>query len=197
MSSHHFVREGQEPALFIVEASALNNIESLLEWAPLVMVLDTALDTVLSWGIKIDAVLTRLDNLVSVEEQTHEQFPLQIFSYGEDEEPLVVGLQALERDQQAVQIICPATDHIFKLLENIHYEINIVLLDGDLRWVPVSRKFEKWLPAKTNIFVRKNADQEILYSGIAEHSKDLFESVADGLVMIQSDFNFWIAETIN
>ena len=57
MSSHHFVKEGQEPALFILDNIPFQYAESLLEWVPLVMVADRALENVLHWGIKIDVVL--------------------------------------------------------------------------------------------------------------------------------------------
>ena len=43
MSSHHFVKEGQEPALLIMDALSLALIEPLLEWAPQVIVCENAL----------------------------------------------------------------------------------------------------------------------------------------------------------
>ena len=59
MSSHHFVKEQQEPAVFILDAEHihLDRISGLLEWVPTILVSEKALDRVLSWGIKIDVIL--------------------------------------------------------------------------------------------------------------------------------------------
>ena len=57
MSSHHFVREGQEPALLILDALAFDIAGPLLEWAPLVVVAQSAVDEVMLWNIKMDVVL--------------------------------------------------------------------------------------------------------------------------------------------
>ena len=57
MSSHHFVKEGQEPALFILDPVDFELAGPFLEWAPFVIVSENALDQVLHWGIKIDGVL--------------------------------------------------------------------------------------------------------------------------------------------
>ena len=65
MSSHHFVREGQEPALIIANGAACDpeRMGQLLEWNPFVLVLDGALHRVLELGIRIDAVLGDFDSL--------------------------------------------------------------------------------------------------------------------------------------
>ncbi len=52
MSSHHFVKEGQEPALFILDNIPFHYAESLLEWVPLVMVADRALGKCVTLGNK-------------------------------------------------------------------------------------------------------------------------------------------------
>lgn len=64
MSSHHIVRDFQEPSLLIAdgEACGLGLLESLLEWSPVVVVLDSALPRVLSLGIKVDYVLGDFDD---------------------------------------------------------------------------------------------------------------------------------------
>lgn len=67
MSSHHFVKEDQEPALIIANGQACKNelLFSLLEWNPYVVVLDGAVERVLSLGIKFDALLGDFDRLGS------------------------------------------------------------------------------------------------------------------------------------
>ena len=59
MSSHHIVKDKQEPALIIANGEECSQelMGQLLEWQPTVMVLDGALDRVLPLGIKVDIVL--------------------------------------------------------------------------------------------------------------------------------------------
>ena len=59
MSSHHIVKEKQEPALYIHELGSFDEelLGQLLEWSPTVWVASTEYEQLSSMGIKIDAVL--------------------------------------------------------------------------------------------------------------------------------------------
>ncbi|MBD3725125.1 MAG: thiamine diphosphokinase, partial [Flavobacteriaceae bacterium] len=63
MSSHHIVRDDQEPALIIANGAACSKelMGQLLEWSPFVVVLDSAIDRVLNLGIKVDVLLGDFD----------------------------------------------------------------------------------------------------------------------------------------
>ena len=54
MSSHHVIRDKQEPALIIANGEACSEelLGQLLEWSPFVVVLDSAIHRVLDLGIK-------------------------------------------------------------------------------------------------------------------------------------------------
>jgi len=94
MSSHHFVKEGQEPALLILEPMAFKHVEPLLEWVPLVIITDAILDDVLKWGIKIDVVI-RCETAPGVlEKKVEDQLPVQILSCKNDN-VVSTGLQFL------------------------------------------------------------------------------------------------------
>ena len=56
MSSHHIVRDDQEPALIIANGASCNNelLGQLLEWSPLVVVLDSAIERVINLNINHD-----------------------------------------------------------------------------------------------------------------------------------------------
>src|ERR671912_567944 len=56
MSSHHYVKEAQEPALLVADALADDHLLSLLEWSPVVLAASQALPKVASWGIRVDVV---------------------------------------------------------------------------------------------------------------------------------------------
>ena len=63
MSSHHIVRDDQEPALIIANGASCNNelLGQLLEWSPLIIVLDSAIERVIELNIKVDVLLGDFD----------------------------------------------------------------------------------------------------------------------------------------
>ena len=64
MSSHHVVRDAQEPALIIAngEACSWSLLQQAMDWGPMVMVLDGALDRVIELGIQYHVVLGDFDH---------------------------------------------------------------------------------------------------------------------------------------
>ena len=72
MSSHHIVRDDQEPALIIANGAACHEelLGQVLEWQPLVIVLDSAIERVINLNIKVDVVLGDFDRGFNPEEIT-------------------------------------------------------------------------------------------------------------------------------
>ena len=60
MSSHHIVRENQEPALLVAAAGVLDSEQmgQLLEWSPTILADDQTVDFLLAEQIKVDIVFT-------------------------------------------------------------------------------------------------------------------------------------------
>jgi len=59
LSSHHFVKENQEPALIIDHLTAFpfSKLEDLLDWAPQAIRLPSALPQAISYQFKIDVIM--------------------------------------------------------------------------------------------------------------------------------------------
>jgi thiamine pyrophosphokinase len=109
MSSHHIVREKQEPALIIANGEACNDelLGQLLEWSPFVLVLDGAIDRVLARGIKIDVLFGDFDHgNKNFEELKTSQFPIEIIHAPDQEKTdLEKAIEFLiERDFPAANI---------------------------------------------------------------------------------------------
>lgn len=66
MSSHHIVREKQEPALYIHHLGAFSEeyLGQLLEWSPTLIVNALEYEKVLSLGLKVDIVVNPPDTLI-------------------------------------------------------------------------------------------------------------------------------------
>ncbi len=64
MSSHHIIRDEQEPALIILDPLAIDreHLNGLLEWSPTILVSDKHAQQLINWGVKIDLVITSPDS---------------------------------------------------------------------------------------------------------------------------------------
>jgi thiamine pyrophosphokinase len=154
MSSHHIVRDTQEPALIIANGEACNFelLEQLLEWNPIVMVLDGALDRVLELGIKIDIVLGDFDRNHHPEEKLAHQYPIEIVhTPDQSKTDLEKGIEhLLNKSHKAINIIWATgrrSDHTINNLTNlVRYEenANLVMYDDYSKIYVLPKQFDKW-----------------------------------------------------
>lgn len=191
MSSHHFVREGQEPALLILDAISFDAAGPLLEWVPLVLVEAMTLEKVLAWGIKVDVVLAEQGSLF---QPLAEYGPVEQISY-QPGSCLSTALSYLnEKKHQAVTVLT-----IDKSVFNtaIQYQtLAINLIDERHRWVYVRTRFDKWYPAQTELqVVKTDENQTIKSSGLSPFNNNWISQV-DGMVSLHADKPFWIGETL-
>lgn len=161
MSSHHIVRDDQEPALIIANGASCSFelLGQLLEWSPFVIVLDNAIDRVLQLDIKIDALLGDFDDNFNPEIYKEKQFPLEIIhTPNQDKTDLEKAFDYLiEKGHKAVNVVWATgkrADHTITNITNIvsyRKKLKIVLLDDHSKIFLLPNKFEKWYPAKTPI----------------------------------------------
>ncbi|SKC76725.1 hypothetical protein [Ohtaekwangia koreensis] len=195
MSSHHFVKEGQEPALLIADALSLELVQPLLEWAPLVIVIDTALDEVLLWGIKIDVVLADARTAPTLREKLIDQYPVKILSYPVDEDPLTHAFSFLITSKNlAVTVITEHVENRFHFA--LEYpQVQIVLMNHDYKWSLHKKYFEKWIAADSCLYIHKNsAGQNFKLNGLTADG-DRFKAIHDGIITVYSEDVFWIGES--
>lgn len=161
MSSHHIVRDDQEPALIIANGAScsFDLLGQLLEWSPIVVVLDNAIDRVLQLDIKVDVLLGDFDNDFDPEIYKEKQYPLEIVhTPNQDKTDLEKALDYLiEKGHKAVNIVWATgkrADHTLTNITNIvsyRNKIKIVMLDDNSKIFLLPNKFEKWYTANTPI----------------------------------------------
>ena len=161
MSSHHIVRDKQEPALLIAngEACQPDLLGQLLEWNPLVVVLDSAIWRVLELGINVDVLLGDFDRNLDLESIRAQQYPLEVVhTPDQNKTDLDKGIEFLiERGFPAVNIVWATgrrADHTLTNMTNIvRYKdrIRVVMIDDHSKIFPLTRRFEKWYEAGTSI----------------------------------------------
>jgi thiamine pyrophosphokinase len=182
MSSHHFVREDQEPALLIADANsiAFDVVQQLLEWSPTVMVQESELQEVLAWGIKLDVVVAHENNAKKLALELQNQVPIKFISYTDETEALSTALYFLiASKQKAVNILSDEPLEIFESFSSL----DLSVFQQGKRWSLVrSGHFEKWLTAGSAL--------EIYFKGSI--TREVLER--DGVVEIKREGNFWVAE---
>jgi thiamine pyrophosphokinase len=166
MSSHHIVRDDQEPALLIANGADCSDelLGQLLEWSPFVVVLDRAIRRVLDRGIKADVLLGDFDRSANgAELDLHavraQQDAIEIVhAPDQDKTDLEKGIDLLiERGFPAVNIVWATgrrADHTLTNLTNIvRYKnrIKLVIHDDHSTVFPLVGRFEKWYVGGTPI----------------------------------------------
>lgn len=165
MSSHHIVRDKQEPALLIAngEACSFELLGQLLEWNPLVVVLDNAIWRVLELGIKVDVLLGDFDEAaagrrgIDLDAIRAQQYPLDIVhTPDQNKTDLDKGIEYLiEQGFPAVNIVWATgrrADHTLTNMTNIvryKNQIRLVMIDDHSKIFPLVGRFEKWYEAGT------------------------------------------------
>ena len=185
MSSHHFVKEDQEPALLIIDPNAIpfEKVQELLEWSPLVMVSRSALEKVLEWGIKID-VLLNSGNKDFLAQIIIDQAPLQVITTSSAENEFDAACKFLmDRKQTNLNVIASQAQKYFTIATSLLNKVNTVLFDSNGRWYYVGNgSYSKWLSAKTTtqIFINGNFEKSIVTN--------------TGVFKIERSSAFWVGE---
>lgn len=189
MSSHHIVRENQEPALLIADAENLPFIwiEQLLEWSPTVIVLESALETVLSWGIKLDMVISAPEQVSGYVKLLNDQAPVKILSHHTPDHPINTGMMFLTAGKyKAVNVVGAAPD----LVEAFADRLDVVTFFEGKRWIYTRNgKFEKWVSRGTQFEFSRHVKtiEGLDAQGLA---------IKDGVIKAEADFPFWVGEVL-
>lgn len=141
MSSHHIVKEKQEPALYIHHLGDFNEeyLGQLLEWSPTIVVAASEYEKALSLGIKIDVVIGLADGL-QIQENTK-------FIYAGFENLPTAVKYLISEKYPAVNII--SRENKFDDLVDFLSEINIVLFTEIEKSYAVKPGFSIWKPQGT------------------------------------------------
>ncbi len=161
MSSHHIVKDEQEPALIIANGAACSYelLAQLLEWSPIVMVLDGAINRVLNLGIKVDIVLGDFDSIDNINELSQHQQPIKIIhTPDQNKTDLEKGIEYLIKEgHKAINIIWATghrADHNISNITNIvryKNDVSIVVYDDFSKIYCLPKYFKKWYVKNTPI----------------------------------------------
>ena len=203
MSSHHFVKDQQEPAVFILNADEIHfeQISGMLEWVPTVLVSEEALDQVLSWGIKIDVILASTEFQKSNPQLLEEQYPLKFLTVNEGDFLDKVLQYLIESNHKAVHLVGIPHQKALELEEKTTL-LDLTIVDGDWKYYPArSGNFKKWFAESTiHIHAKEGLPVEIRNSYgdlILPITYATMIEVPEGTTEIKAPGIFWIGEMVN
>jgi hypothetical protein len=203
MSSHHFVKDQQEPAVFILDTVELgfDTVSPLLEWVPTVLVWQECLETVLSWGIKIDLILATAEFQQKNLHLLEEQYPVKFLTASPDN-TLDEGLQYLLATKHPAAHLVGVSHLRYMDLEEKLNLFDLTIMDAGWKYYPVkSGKFKKWFAESTiQILGREGMPVEISN----ENGKLMLPliyltqlEVPEGITEIFGSGVFWVGEQVN
>lgn len=184
MSSHHIVREKQEPALLIMSLSGFNReyLGQLLEWSPAVIVNEPEYKLTESLGIKIDMVISSDMNFAA---QHHTRVILT------ETDPLEDALKFLVGEQfHSVNVI---TDS-FQLKDYAFYSesLNLAVFAAGKKIFPIKPGFSKWQTGGQTVELLQEA-QNLHISGLKYVNNGIYETEKDGFYSLNFDQPFIFA----
>jgi thiamine pyrophosphokinase len=192
MSSHHFVKEKQEPALYIHSEKFLNTelLGQLLEWCPFVIVDEHALYILNHEPIKIDLVIQQLLSDSEISEWTANQPNIKIIKLDETEDKLLSLLQYLEKENHFAISLLACSDEHFKIIQTNNFNLDIIQYTEQYKGFFIDRTFKKWK--------EKDSEFEINVEEIETKNlircNSIWKVIEDGLVEIQVKSKTYIKE---
>lgn len=203
MSSHHFVKEQQEPAVFILDTAELSfdTVSPLLEWVPTVLVAQHCLDQVLSWGIKIDVILATAEFQQENLHLLEEQYPVK-FLTSSPENTLDEGLHYfLATTHRAAHLVGFSHLNYLNLEEKLG-SFDLTILDSGWKYYPVKTgKFKKWFAESTiRLLGTEGMPVEISNANGKLMLPLLYLTqleVPEGITEIEGKGIFWVGENLN
>jgi hypothetical protein len=195
MSSHHFVREGQEPALLISDPVDFFLAGPLLEWAPLVIVTSHALDHVLDWNIKVDVVITTPELVDNLREKLLSQIPVKIITSDQGTEIETAFYFLIASKHQAVSILANDAKFIIAKAGDFMDKLAISVLSMSGKYSGISSGiFKKWLPAGSRL--QFYGLDKMPSSNNLRKSGEETEVIQDGIIELAHSSPFWVRETL-
>jgi thiamine pyrophosphokinase len=181
MSSHHIVREKQEPALLVLSTEHFSDelFGQLLEWSPTIIATGLMAEKLHSEGIKVDWILTN--------EHTDFQSDAKILHIG-DGPQIKAAMDFLTRNgYPSVNIVTSDADlSDYQGYVNL---INLVVYSGNNKIYPVRSGFAKWKPAGEVVEVLTQ-DIDLQADGLEKIGPNQYQTIADGMFTLRFSVPF-------
>lgn len=189
MSSHHIVREKQEPALLVLGIDTFPDefLGQLLEWSPTVITTPQTAEKLVAFGIKIDWIITN-------DMDADLQSDVKLMSCGDGNLTDAALSFLISNEYSAVNIVCDDLD--LKDYEHFSNKINMVIFNNGKKIFAINPGFNKWKPAGDMIHVL-TPGTNLKLKGLEQVKENKFKTTRDGIFSLSFNEPFlFIAEDI-
>ncbi len=199
MSSHHIIRENQEPALLILDIDAIDEelLGQLLEWSPVVLTIEKHVDFLLSRGIKIDVIFSATKDLAI------DQDGVRILDIDESGAFTSALSYLKEKDQFSVHVLW--NDFSKDAVLDYGSLFSLAIYSQNIKYI-LQTDFHKWMPKDHQIAIdylkqdnsNIEAPPDLQIENIKQVDKSLYHVLSDGFVRIHAANNqlLLIGETL-
>jgi len=190
MSSHHIVREKQEPALLVLGMEHFTDelLGQLLEWSPTLITTDNTVEKLNAAGIKVDLIVGASADPEDI------QSDIKFIRAGDTSETEAALTYLVAQNYPAVNVV---TD-VFVMEDYLAFadKINLVIYCGNKKIYPVSSGFSKWKPMDESIELF-NQVNNLSVSGLEKVSDTEYLTQSDGFFSLRfAQPYLFIAENI-
>ncbi len=187
MSSHHVVREKQEPALLVLglDGFADELLGQLLEWSPAVITTPQTAEALNVYGIKIDWII---GNKGDEEVQSDVRF----LSPGEGSFTDAALTYLVDNNYPSVNVV--TSDFDLETYQHFAGKINLVVFNNNKKIYAISPGFTKWKPAG-EIIELLTPVTDLQVTGLEKVNSGTYKTINDGFFSIDFTGNhLFIAE---
>lgn len=186
MSSHHIIRDAQEPALIIhrLDRFPLSILDSLLEWSPTVISGEVAIESYLKLGYKLDVAVVSFGNLNEWKVKLEEQQPIAFLAAREGCFFSESFLWLKGSGHAAASIITTeaAFEEVVSSCREWFTVLDLVIFTETKRSIICrTPTFRKWLSENTVLYVK------LLTNGSKFSSSGLEHDLTDQLIMAETE----------
>jgi thiamine pyrophosphokinase len=189
VSSHHIIRENQEPALLILDwiPSHQAIVEQLLEWSPMVILSYGVLTTLTHVNFKVDAVLLPADK--TPEDAAHYLPQASVILLPVQDSEISTAFAYLRQKRQSnISIFSAHDDRMHQLNDS---SIHTIFYTPVARWMYRNNlEFRKWLPQNSQLIFYPSS---IAFSEVVNLTREGLVK-QDGQVILKSATPFWLGE---
>ncbi len=190
MSSHHIVREKQEPALLVLGMEQFTDelLGQLLEWSPTLIVTADTVEKLNAAGIKVDIVV---DSSADPEDI---QSDIKFIRASDTTQTEAALTYLVEQKYPAVNVV--TDDFVMNDYLAFADRINLVIYCGNKKIYPVSSGFSKWKPTGESIELLSPA-KNLTVTGLNKVADNEYQTQSDGFFSLQfAQPYLFIAENI-
>lgn len=185
MSSHHIVRDQQEPALVIEDITNIDQdtLYQLLEWSPMIICNQASYEKLAPLNIKVDRIYS--NELVHCQTFTFQHPIIQNFL---DEAIALLQKEGYTSANLIVSNAYPINNCIF--VEN---GLTLVIFQKGMRYYRVKPPFKKW--KRANELVTIIVDCPIgKVTGLKLIEHNIYETIQDGFFIVENESSLLIGE---